>query len=177
MSRGGRLVAAVLAAGLVASGMAGCARLADKPVQVAASANAAECVVGNWKQSEGWQRVLTEEVATDLNLISGGRQFEVKADGTASYKYLDPTVWKTSGSGDDLEVTYAGKATLKYAATDGKWTDTGDASKTTTQVTLNGRANPAAPGAANRSTQATYVCDETNFIMTGDNFRQAFKRV
>jgi hypothetical protein len=177
MSRGGRLVAALLVAGLVTSGSAGCARFGDKPVQVAPSANAADCVVGKWKQSEGWQRVVTEDVATDLTLISGGRQLEVKADGTASYKYLDPTLWKNSGFGDDLEVVYAGEATLKYMATDGKWTDTGDASKTTTQLTINGQKNPAAPGATNRSLQATYVCDDTNFIMTGDGFRQAFKRV
>lgn len=177
MSRGGRLVAAVLTAGLVATGLTGCARFADKPVQVAASANAADCVVGKWKQSEGWQRVITEDVATDLTLISGGRQLEVKADGTGSYKYLDPTLWKNSGSGDDLEALYAGEATLKYTATDGKWTDTSDASKTTTQVTVNGRKGQATPGAANRSTEATFVCDATNFIMTGDNFRTAFKRV
>jgi hypothetical protein len=177
MSRGGRLAVAVLAAGLVASGTAGCARFGARSVQVAPSANAADCVVGKWKQSEGWQRVVTEDLATELTMISGGRQLELKADGTGRFTYLDPTLWKNSGFGDDLEVVYAGEATLKYTAADGKWTDTGDASKATTQITLNGRKDPATPGAANRSTRATYVCDETNLILTGENFRQAFKRV
>jgi hypothetical protein len=177
MARGGRLAVSLLTAGLVASGLTGCARFGAKSVQVAPSANAADCVVGRWKQSEGWQRVLTEQVATDLTMISGGRQLELRADGTGSYTYLDPTLWKNSGFGADVEVVYAGQATLKYTAADGKWTDTGDSSKTTTQITEDGRKGPAVAGAANRSSQATYVCDETNLILTGENFRQAFKRV
>jgi hypothetical protein len=177
MSRGGRLAVAVLAAGLVASGTAGCATFGARSVQVAPSANAADCVVGRWKQSEGWQRVVTEAVVSELMMISGGRQLELKADGTGHYTYLDPTLWKSSEFGEEIEVVYAGEATLKYTAADGKWTDTGDASRSTTQVTLRGRKDPVTPGPANRSTQATYVCDETNLILTGGNFRQAFKRV
>lgn len=176
MSRGGRLVIAAVAAALVATGAAGCGRFDAKPVQVAPVSNAADCVVGSWKQTEGWQRITTEKMVTEVRLITGGRLFDVKADGTASLRYTDPTKWKSAGFGDDLEVIYAGSSTLTYTASDGKWTQTADATKTTTQLTLNGRQDAPVVGAANRASTATYVCDEANLIMTSDDFRQAFKR-
>jgi hypothetical protein len=177
MSRGGRLVIAVLAAALVASGVAGCGRFDAKPVQVAPVSNAGDCVVGSWKQTEGWQRITTDDKVYEVRLIDGGRLFDVKADGTGTVRYLDPTSWKTAGSGDDLEVIYAGSLTLTYTASGGKWSQNADTTKATTQLTLNDYKDPPAAGGVNRASTSTYVCDDTNLIMTSDDFRQAFTRV
>jgi hypothetical protein len=176
MVRGGRrVVVAVAAAGLL-WGMGGCARFDDRPVDVAASTHDGGCVVGTWKQTEGWQRLVTDTLVTDLMLIDGGRQFEVKADGSASFSYTDPTKWESPGYSSKLEVVYAGTVTLTYKVEDGNWTETANASKATTQITLNGETDPPVPGAASRVTKATFVCGESDLILTGDGFRQAFKR-
>jgi hypothetical protein len=176
MVRGGRLVGVIAGVVVVLVGPGGCGRFDDRPVDVAPPATAGDCVVGSWKQTEGWQRIATDDLVTDLRLITGGRTFQVRPDGTASFEYLNPTRWQNTGVGDDLEVVYAGTVTMTYTAKDGAWTETADATGATTTLTLNKKADTPRAGATGRVTKATYVCDEGNLILTGDAFRQAFTR-
>ena len=172
MSRVGRgLAAAVVAISLGAAG--GCARFDEKPVEVAPPSVDADCVVGTWHQREGWQRLVTDDLVTEIRLISGGRTFVANADGTGTVEYTTPAFWKNTGG---LEVTYSGRSTLTFTASDGEWSEVADATGVTTQLTLNGRKDQPRAGVAGRTLTGTYRCGETDLIISGEGFRQAFVR-
>ena len=72
-----------------------------------------------------------------IRLVSGGRDFTVTANGTATVTYTQPAVWKGSLGSLKLEATYTGTATLTYTAANGSWKEVADNTKVVTDIRVN----------------------------------------
>jgi hypothetical protein len=175
MARGGLVVA--LGAVLV-MGLAGCSRLpfrGEPQVAPPDEALSAACLVGNWHQTEGWQRLDTDDGPMQIRLISGGRDFTVAANGTATVTYTKPALWQGSLGSLKLEATYTGTSTLTYTAANGTWKEVADNTKVVTDINVNG-ATDKRPGAAGRTLESTYRCLGSDLVLAGEDYRQVFRR-
>ena len=172
---GGRLLAV---AGLLVIGLAGCSRLplrADPVVAPTDEALSAACLVGSWHQTEGWQRLDTDDGPMQIRLVSGGRDFTVTANGTATVTYTQPAVWKGSLGSLKLEATYTGTATLTYTAANGSWKEVADNTKVLTDIRVNDSTDKRT-GSAGRTLDGTYRCLGSDLVLTGTDYRQVFHR-
>jgi hypothetical protein len=170
----------LMTATIVAIGLTGCSLLQAKPVPTpvsTAEAISAECLVGNWHQTEGWQRLnIDDDTQIEIRLISGGRDFTIAANGTASMAYTTPAVWQGDNGRDELSATFSGSSTLTYTAKDGVWSEVADNTKVVTVLTLNGTKDTPRNGSAGRTFEAKYLCGSTDLVLAGDEYRQVFKR-
>lgn len=180
MSRLGRFGMALATTTTVAIGLTGCSFLQAKPVPTPSStadAIAAECLVGKWQQTEGWQRIeINKDTPMELRLISGGRDITIAANGTATSVYTTPALWQGKNSPDEVTVTVTGSSTLTYTAKDGAWSEVADTSKVVTTITLNGTKGTPRNGSAGRTLEAKYRCSSTDLVLAADDYRQVFKR-
>jgi len=173
MARGGLVVALVLVMGL-----AGCSRLpfrGEPQVAPPDEALSAACLVGNWHQTEGWQRLDTDDGPMQIRLVSGGRDFTVTANGTATVAYTQPAVWKGSLGSLKLEATYTGTATLTYTAANGSWKEVADNTKVLTDIRVNDSTDKRT-GSAGRTLDGTYRCLGSDLVLAGTDYRQVFRR-
>ena len=173
MARGGLVVALALVMGL-----AGCSRLpfrGEPQVAPPDEALSAACLVGNWHQTEGWQRLDTDDGPMQIRLVSGGRDFTVTANGTATVTYTKPALWQGSLGSLNLAATYTGSATLTYTASNGTWKEVADNTKVFTDIDVNGTKDKRA-GSAGRTLESTYRCLGSDLVLSGPNYRQVFTR-
>jgi hypothetical protein len=170
----------LMTATTVAIGLTGCSFLEAKPVPTPAStaeAVSAECLVGTWHQSEGWQRLnIDTDTPMEIRLISGGRDLTIAANGTATMVYTTPAVWHGDNGPDELSATFSGSSTLTYTAKDGAWSEVADNTKVVTVITLNGTKDTPRNGSAGRTFEAKYRCSDTDLVIAADDYRQVFKR-
>ena len=175
MARGGRL----LAIGTVALlGLAGCSHLPfghEPEVAPTDQALSASCLVGSWHQTEGWQRIDTDDGPMQVRLMSGGRDMTVTANGTATVTYTKPAVWKGKVGLLELEATYTGTATLTYTAADGTWKEVSDSTKVTTDIRVNDETDKRT-GQAGRTLDATYRCLGSDLVLAAKDYRLVFRR-
>jgi hypothetical protein len=168
-----------VAVGLVlVVGLAGCSRLpfrGEPQVAPPDEALSAACLVGSWRQTEGWQRLDTDDGPMQIRLVSGGRDFMVAANGTATVTYTKPAVWQGSLGLLNLKATYTGTATLTYTAANGTWKEVADNTKVVTDIKVND-ATDSRPGSAGRTLESTYRCLGSDLVLSGKDYRQVFRR-
>jgi hypothetical protein len=176
MARGGTLLAV---GAVLVIGLAGCSRLPFRggpEVAPTEEALSAECLVGSWHQTEGWQRLDTDDGPMQIRLMSGGRDLTITAKGTATLTYTKPAVWKGSVGSLDLEATYTGGATLTYTASNGAWKEVADNTKVMTTIKVNTEVDGPRAGGAGRTLESTYRCLGSDLVLAGKDHRQVFHR-
>ena len=140
MRRLRRTVAALVVSAALSASLAGCVGpLATQDVQVAAPAVDPECLVGSWKQTEGWNRLRFDDgTQTVLLMISGGATFTVDEDGTGKISYAADTMWhgEDGVTRQQMTVAYGGTGTVTFSAVNGDYRQVSDFTKRTQTVTV-----------------------------------------
>ena len=179
MRRLGRTVAALVVSAAVSASLGGCVGpLATQEVQVAAPGLDPECLVGTWKQTEGWNRLRFDDgTQTVLLMISGGVAFTVDEDGTGKISYAADTVWQgeDSASRQDVKVAYGGTGTVTFSAVNGDYRQVSDFTKRTQTVTV-GTESQTTPGTAGVIFEGTYRCDQTDLVISNKDTRAVYTR-
>ena len=179
MRRWGRTVVALVVSVGLSTSLAGCVGpLATQDVQVAAPAVDPECLVGNWKQTEGWNRLRFEDgTQTVLLMISGGATFTVDPEGTGKISYAAETVWhgEDGATGQEIKVAYVGTGTVTFSAVDGDYRQVSDFTKRTQTITI-GTTSQTTPGTAGVIFEGTYRCDRTDLVISNEDTRAVYTR-
>jgi hypothetical protein len=179
MRRWGRAVAALVVSAVVSTTLAGCiGPLATQDVEVAAPAVDPGCLVGSWKQTEGWNRLRFDDgTQTVLRMISGGATFSVDASGTAKISYAADTVWQgeDGSTRQTVKVAYSGTGTVTFSAVNGDFRQVSDFTRRTQTVTV-GTASQTTPGTAGVIFEGTYRCDRTDLVISNKDTRAVYTR-
>jgi hypothetical protein len=179
MRRWGRTAAALVVSAAFSTTLTGCiGPLATQGVQVAAPAVDPECLVGNWKQTEGWNRLRFDDSApTVLRMISGGATFAVDAGGTGKISYAADTVWqgRDGATQQDVKVAYAGTGTVTFSAVNGDFRQVSDFTKRTQTITV-GTASQTTSGTAGVIFEGAYRCDRSELVVSNKDTRAVYTR-
>jgi hypothetical protein len=177
MRRWGRTFGMLVTAALVSTTLAACVGpFATQDVQVAPPATDPACLVGTWKQSEGWQRLLFDDgSSTDLRLVKGGGTLNVDAAGTGKVTYATDTSWTGKDQSTIVEVDYAGTVTLTYSATKGDYREVSDSTKRTQTIKI-GAKSQSSQGKAGTAFEGTFVCSGTDLVISNENYRTVYTR-
>ena len=111
--------------------LAGCmGPLRTVPAQIAEPGIDPACLIGTWKQIEGWQRLTVDEDIFDIYFVENTVEFTLADDGTGTLSYDDATWVGTHPSlYADVEIVYTGAASLTYETTeDGHYQQVADVS-------------------------------------------------
>jgi hypothetical protein len=178
MRRWGRTVAALVVSVGMGATLVGCVGpLATQDVQVAAPAIDPACLVGTWKQTEGWNRLRFEDGSqTVLLMISGGTTFDVDEAGTGKISYGN-TEWQgeDGATGQQITVAYSGTGTVTFSAVNGDYRQVSDFTKRTHTITV-GSTSQTNPGTAGVIFEGTYRCDDTDLIISNKDTRAVYTR-
>jgi hypothetical protein len=136
----------------------------------------AACLIGQWHQTEGWQRLDVRADPLELHLVTGGADFTITAAGTGTVAYPAPSVWRGATARHELAATFTGSASFTYTALAGAWTAVADNTKITTSLTLDGTRDEPRAGTAGRATTGTYQCTPSDLIISTDTTRDAYTR-
>jgi hypothetical protein len=147
------------------------------PAQIAEPGIDPACLVGNWRQVEGWQRLTIDEGTFDIYFVENTVELTIDDDGTATMFHDDarwigthPTLFV------DVEVSYAGAATLTYETTeDGQFSQVADFSERISTVTV-GDSTDSGPGAAGAEVEFTFRCSDTELVLAVEDARVVFTR-
>jgi hypothetical protein len=174
MSHGGRFLGALAAAALMVGSLAGCSYIpkhAGSQYAANVDGGADGCMVGHWRQINGWQRLEGDNLLQELRLISGGWDEVFKADGTGVLTYPPSGgLWKNDDFTTKVTVTYSGTQTVHYTPyRDGRLTIVSDGTALTTLVDVNGKSNPPTTGGKDITRQWHYTCSPTELTMKADN--------
>jgi len=179
MRRWSRTGAALVVSAAVSASLAGCVGpLATQDVQVAAPAVDPACLVGNWKQTEGWNRLRFEDgTQTTLLMISGGATCAVDEGGTGKISYAANTVWQgqDGASRQQIKVAYGGTGTVTFSAVNGDYRQVSDFTKRTQTVTV-GTSSQTTAGNSGVIFEGTYRCDGTDLIISNKDTRAVYTR-
>ncbi len=179
MRRLGRAVAALVVSAAVSTSLAGCVGpLATQDVQVAAPAVEPNCLVGNWMQTEGWNRLRFDDgTQTVLLMISGGATFAVEPVGTGRISYAADTIWQgeDGASEQQIQVAYGGTGTVTFSAVNGDYRQVSDFTKRTQTITIGTRSETTS-GTSGVIFEGTYRCDGTDLIISNEDTRAVYNR-
>ena len=179
MRRWGRTVAALVVSVGLSTSLAGCVGpLATQDVQVAAPLVDPECLVGNWKQTEGWNRLRLEDGGeVTLLMISGGATFTIDPAGTGKISYAADTVWlgEDGENQQEIKVAYGGTGTVTFSAVDGDYRQVSDFTKRTQTVTV-GTTSQTTSGTSGVIFEGTYRCDGSDLIISSTDTRGVYAR-
>jgi hypothetical protein len=177
MRRWGRTLGVLVSGALIGTTLGACiGPFATSDVKVAPPGIDPVCVVGSWKQTEGWQRiVLDDDSTTEVRLRSGAAELTIDAAGTAKVSYAADTTWQGKNGLDDIAVTYTGTGTLTYSAVNGEWRQVSDLTKRTATITV-GTNTSTGPGSSGGIFEGTYRCDESALIISNKDTRNVYAR-
>lgn len=179
MPRWGRTATALGAAILVGTMVTGCVGpFKTQDVVVAPPGVAADCVVGAWKQTEGWQRLRFDNGDfTELRLTTGGISLAIGADGSMKSTIAADTTWHGTDRATNAEitVTYSGTATATYSAVNGDWRQVSDLTKRVTTI-RSGNATRTVPGGTGVIFEGTFLCGEDDLVLASEDTRGVYTR-
>jgi hypothetical protein len=177
MRRWGRTFGAFATAALMTTTLAACVGpFATRDVTVAAPAIDPGCLVGTWKQSEGWQRLRFDDgTSMDMRLVKGGGTLTIDTAGTGKVSYAADTSWTGKDQSTDVEVDYAGTVTLTYSAAKGDYREVSDSTKRTQTIKTGGKSQ-SSQGKTGTVFEGKYLCGSTDLVISNENYRSVYTR-
>jgi len=168
------VLSAAVVTGLVLSGCAG--PLRTVPAEIAEPGIDPDCLIGTWRQVEGWQRLTIDDGVFDIYFVENEVELTIADDGTATMSFDDARWIGTHPSlYSDVQVVYAGTGTLTYEATDGHFSQVSDFTGRIATVTV-GDSEDVGPGSAGAEVDFTFRCSDTDLVMAVEGARVVYSR-